>query len=86
MNGAAANAEITYNDVWQNVAGNYRDMEPLTGEDGNISLDPDFSDTLDFRLRESSPCIDSGDPVFTDPDGGPSDMGIYGGPQGRAEK
>ncbi|MBN2564315.1 MAG: right-handed parallel beta-helix repeat-containing protein [Candidatus Eisenbacteria bacterium] len=81
MNGAAANAEITYNDVWGNVADEFRDMEAVTGIDGNISLDPAFEDSLDFHLREGSPCIDTGNPVFTDPDGGPADMGAFGGPQ-----
>jgi hypothetical protein len=81
MNGAAANAEITYNDVWNNVLDEYRDMEPLTSVDGNISLDPAFTDSTDFHLREGSPCIDAGNPVFTDPDGGPSDIGAFGGPQ-----
>jgi hypothetical protein len=81
MNGVPENAEITYNDVWGNVAGDYLDMEPLTGMDGNISSDPAFVDSLDFRLRAESPCVDSGDPAFTDPDGGSSDMGVFGGPQ-----
>jgi parallel beta-helix repeat protein len=85
MNGDAEDAEITYNDVWGNVAGDYRDMEPLTGADGNISLDPAFVDSLDFRLRAGSPCIDAGNPVSTDPDGGPPDMGVFGGPQSPSE-
>lgn len=82
MNGDPGNADITYNDVWGNAAGDYRDMGTLTGTDGNVSLDPAFVDSLDFRLEDGSPCIDSGNPVFTDPDGGPSDMGMFGGPAG----
>ncbi len=80
MNGVPDNLDIGYNDVWGNAEGDYRDMEPLTGGDGNISADPSFADSLDFHLREGSPCIDAGNPMFTDPDGGPSDMGAHGGP------
>jgi len=47
---------------------------------GNIDLDPEFIDPLngDFRLLDSSPCIDSGDPGSPeDPDGTRADMGAY---------
>jgi hypothetical protein len=80
LNGDASNLSFTHNDVWGNAAGDYRDIDDLTGADGNISLDPLFADSLDFRLLSGSPAIDAGNPVFTDPDGGPSDLGAYGGP------
>ncbi|MFH1864980.1 MAG: right-handed parallel beta-helix repeat-containing protein [Candidatus Eisenbacteria bacterium] len=80
MNGLSENVEISYNDVWGNTAGDYRDIDELTGIDGNISLDPTFADSFDFHLSPESPCHDAGNPVFTDPDGGTSDMGAYGGP------
>jgi len=80
------NFVISHNDVWGNKEGNYKDMDDLTGKDGNISADPLFKDKMDFHLLSNSPCIDSGDSVFTDPDGGPSDMGIYGGPGARPTK
>lgn len=83
MNGNPENVGITFNDVWGNVGGDYRDMDELTGVGGNVSLDPLFADTLDFHLLEGSPGVDAGNPFFTDPDGGPSDLGIYGGPQAR---
>ncbi len=83
MNGNPENVGITFNDVWGNAGGDYRDMDELTGVDGNVSLDPLFADTLDFRLLEGAPGVDAGNPLFTDPDGGPSDLGIYGGPQAR---
>ncbi len=83
MNGLSENVEISYNDVWDNVAGDYRDMDELTGAGGNISLNPSFVDSLDFHLSPESPCLDAGNPIFTDPDGGPSDIGIYGGPAAR---
>ena len=83
MNGLSENVEISYNDVWGNAAGDYRDIEELTGTDGNISLDPTFADSFDFRISPESPCRNAGNPVFTDPDGGPSDIGAYGGPAAR---
>jgi hypothetical protein len=81
FNSVAAEFPITHNNVWNNVTGNYMDIEDPTGTDGNISLDPLFADSLDFHLREGSPAADAGNPIFTDPDGGLSDMGVYGGPQ-----
>ncbi len=83
MNGLSESIEISYNNVWDNVAGDYRDMDELTGAGGNISLDPAFVDSLDFHLSPESPCLDAGNPIFTDPAGGPSDMGIHGGPAAR---
>ena len=83
MNGVSENLEISYNDVWGNTAGDYRDMDELTGTDGNISVNPTFADSFDFHLSEDSPCHDAGSPIFTDPDGGWSDMGTHGGPMAR---
>jgi parallel beta-helix repeat protein len=83
MNGDPANVAITHNDVWSNVAGEYRDIDDLTGVNGNVSFDPLFADSLDFHLLEGSPAVDAGNPLFTDPDGGPSDLGIDGGPSAR---
>jgi hypothetical protein len=83
LNGDPSNLTFTHNDVWGNEAGEYRDIDDLTGSDGNGSFDPLFADSLDFHLSPDSPAIDTGDPIFTDPDGGPSDLGIYGGPGAR---
>ena len=83
MNGLSANVEISYNDVWGNAAGEYRDMDEPPGSGGNISLDPSFADSFDFHLKPESPCLNSGNPIFTDPDGGPSDIGAHGGPSAR---
>ena len=80
MNGISENVEISYNDVWGNTAGDYRDIDELTGTDGNVSLDPTFADSFDFHISPKSPCVDTGNPIFTDPAGGPSDMGVHGGP------
>jgi hypothetical protein len=83
LNGDASNLSFTHNDVWGNAAGDYRDIDDLTGVAGNASFDPLFADSLDFHLSPDSPAIDAGDPIFTDPDGGPPDLGIHGGPGAR---
>jgi hypothetical protein len=80
MYGKPENFIISHNDVWGNKEGNFKDMEDLTGKDGNISTDPLFEGRTDFHLKSNSPCINSGDSTFTNPDGSNSDMGIYGGP------
>ncbi len=80
MNGKPENFVISHNDIWENKEGNYKEMEDLTGKDGNISTDPLFEGRMDFHLKPNSPCINSGDSTFTDPDGSNSDMGVYGGP------
>jgi len=79
------NFEISYNDVWNNQEGNYRDMPDFTGENGNLSVDPKFENTEDFKLKKDSPLLDSGNPLLTDPDGTPSDIGLYGGPESRKD-
>ena len=81
--GSLFNFDISYNNVWNNVAGEYGDMPDYTERNGNISVDPMFIDTDDFILSPDSPLIDKGNPLITDPDGSPSDMGIYGGPKAK---
>lgn len=46
---------------------------------GNINVDPLFvnANLGDFRLQAYSPCINTGDPDLTDPDGSRRDMGAY---------
>lgn len=48
------------------------------------TMDPKFSNTTDFKLSQSSPCINSGnsDASYNDPDGSRNDQGAYGGPLG----
>lgn len=82
LNADTSGFPVLYNDVWGNSAGNYDGVPDLTGVNGNISTDPKFVNDGSFKLSKESPCIDSGDPMLVDPDGTPSDMGIYGGPQG----
>jgi len=63
-----ANPTVTYCDVeggWEGV--------------GNIDADPLFAGPYndDFHLRWHSPCINTGDPSLTDPDGTRSDIGAF---------
>ncbi|MFH1009745.1 MAG: right-handed parallel beta-helix repeat-containing protein [bacterium] len=74
---------IGYNDVWGNIAGEFQGPLPQERMRGGLSTDPHFMDSLDFHLMLSSPCIDTGDSVLTDPDGSRCDMGLYGGPNAR---
>jgi hypothetical protein len=81
--GTLFNFDISYNNVWNNVAGEYGDMPDYTEKNGNINVDPGFIDTDGFILSQDSRLIDKGNPLLTDPDGSPSDMGLYGGPKAR---
>jgi hypothetical protein len=76
------------NNVYGNAPDDYHPplVDP-TGTDGNVSVDPLFLDTtalypLDWNLHLdlASPLIDAGEPSILDPDGAPSDIGAFGGP------
>lgn len=86
---------ISYNDVWNNVQGDYYEgysgdptpFNPIPGT-GEISADPLFLDPEndDFHLTAGSPCIDAGDPGSPqDPDGTTADMGALYYNQGSQE-
>lgn len=79
-NGNPDNFVIAHNDIWGNMAGNYGDMDDLTGIEGNISAEPLFVSDHNFHLQEESPCRDAGSPSLSEGDGTISDMGMYGGP------
>jgi len=51
--------------------------------ENNICVDPMFGDTIDYLLQAGSPCIDLGDPSILDIDGSGSDIGPWGGPNGK---
>jgi len=70
---------MTHNVLWENVEGDWRDMPDYTDEHGNVHVDP-LWDTLTFFPLPGSPLIDNGNAECSDPDGTPSDIGIYGGP------
>jgi hypothetical protein len=81
--GKLFNFDISYNDVWNNKTGEYRDMPDPTDSNGNLKLDPKFASTDTFNLAPESPLRDKGNPLLGDPDGTPSDIGIFGGPRSR---
>jgi beta propeller repeat protein len=78
---------VAFNNVWNNVGGNYGLLNPQTGEqivnptvdrtgrDGNISEDPLFVNPQgnDYHLQLESPCISAGDPKYV-PEPGETDM------------
>jgi len=81
---------IRNNLVFENEQGDYKAVEfdedkpgprfNLTGQFGNTSVDPTLVDTLKFVPLPSSPLINTGDSLLTDPDGTRSDIGLWGGP------
>jgi hypothetical protein len=74
-----SNLAISFNDIWNETV-NYHGCQ---AGDHDISLDPRFIGgyPCDYHLTEGSPCIDAGNPSYTDPDGTRSDMGAYYFPQ-----
>ena len=72
---------ISYNDVYNNIKGNYYGCSP--GQ-GNFSADPKFEGNNNYYLRqEDSPCIDTGDPtddysLEPQPNGNRINLGAYG--------
>jgi hypothetical protein len=80
--------DLAYSNVFANTPADYFGFTDPTGTNGNISGAPDFLDTIaadpldwDLHLSLTSPLIDAGDPSVLDPDGSPSDIGAYGGPE-----
>jgi len=72
----AAGPTLTYSDVWNNAGGN---VVGITPGEGCISDNPMFANPAnhDYNLQPGSPCIDSGDPTMSDPDGSRIDMGAH---------
>ena len=56
----------SFNNIWGNGSGSW--SNPPTSSVSDISVDPQFISSTDFRLLSISPCIDAGDPN-TDGDG-----------------
>lgn len=84
--GIFGKVESSYNNFWNNKAGNYT-KGAVKGK-GDISADPMFvNPPKDFHLRAGSPCIDAGDPKSEysnepAPNGGRINMGAYGNTAG----
>jgi hypothetical protein len=77
--------EFAYNIVWNNKEGNYKDIWDQTDLNGNLSVDPKFVGKDSFMLKSDSPAINAGHSEIFDIDGSRSDIGLYGGPQGKQE-
>ncbi|RPI19519.1 MAG: right-handed parallel beta-helix repeat-containing protein [Ignavibacteriae bacterium] len=79
MNANPSRFTFTYNNVWNNSAGEYRDISDMTGKYGNVSVDPLFKGQYDFTLQASSPLLNIGNPAISNLNGTQSHMGIDGG-------
>lgn len=75
--------EFSHNIVWNNKDGNFRDIWDQSDLNGNMSKDPRFRGASSFLLKDDSPAIGAGHPEIFNIDGTRSDIGLYGGPQGR---
>lgn len=77
--------EVLYSNFWDVDHENCDNTTTYTGENGNISVDPEFADEDggDYSLSSGSPLIDAGmpDEIYNDPDGTTNDIGLYGGPR-----
>jgi hypothetical protein len=62
----SSSVDFEYNDVWNNEGGDYVGLPDQNGIQGNISVDPFFSnaDANDYHLQPTSPCINAGDPNY----------------------
>lgn len=74
--------EFAHNIVWGNQEGEYQDIWDQTGFNGNISVDPLYTDSTATSLQEVSPAMHAGDSAIFNTDGTISDIGRFGGPQG----
>lgn len=76
---------VPLNNVFWNVGAESCDGLAWSGTNGNLAVDPEFSDSAagDYTLRAGSPCEDAGleDDVYDDVDGSRNDIGVYGGPK-----
>lgn len=79
MNGDSSRFVFTYNNVWNNEMGDYKDIASQAGINGNISVDPLFIGKYDFRIDAGSSIKNSGNPAITNLNGSRSDIGITGG-------
>lgn len=75
MNGDERNFEFSYNDLWQNKEGNYKNVSDQTNINGNISVDPMFRDSTSF-IPTNTVLTRHGNPSITNSDGTRSGIGI----------
>lgn len=60
MNGNPVKVEFLYNNLWNNVMGNYRLIKDMTGLKGNVSVDPLFIPEKNYKLDPASPMNNAG--------------------------
>jgi predicted outer membrane repeat protein len=85
---SAGGMALEWSDAWGNGTNWGGALPNMSGVDGNMSADPEYSALVVdgatggdlLLLTSTSPCRDAGDPALLDPDGTTSDMGSYGGP------
>ncbi len=79
---------LRYGDLYGNSAPTFTSMDDPTGTDGNLAVDPGYTDLTggpvdwDLHLAAGSALFDAGDPGLLDADGTRSDIGAFGGPGG----
>lgn len=71
--------ELNFNDFYDCTTSVSNTVNLFNIGSSNISSDPLFADTAEYRLSEGSPCIDTGDPASLVPTGGGTtvDMGRW---------
>lgn len=76
---------LRFNNFWNNRV-NWRSTGGTSVDTiSNITRFPMFADeTKDYHLQAYSPLIDAGDTLVKDPDGTRSDIGMYGGRDGKS--
>ena len=79
-------ATFAHCSVWDSTPAGFAGISDPTGSNGNVAVEPQFTNATlpgllswDLHLTLISGLIDAGSATVLDPDGGPSDIGIYGG-------
>jgi hypothetical protein len=77
-NGFYAQSGTIYRQYCNGTASAYSGS--VSGNQGCIDSDPIFVSATNYHLSSGSPCLNTGQPSLSDPDGTVSDMGYFGGP------
>lgn len=86
--GVSGQESVSFNDWWENEAGDVGGAWEYFPGDRNMNADPqlvhfeadDDPHNDQLQLVRGSPLIDMGDPFMVDPDGSRVDIGAFGGP------
>ncbi len=76
--GGFINQDLSYRVEYCTAFANGRNFSLRLKSTGCIEEDPKF-ESGSYNIASSSPCVNTGNPAYTDPDGTPADMGYYGG-------